>query len=219
VGFDELEIRHAIRDDCGSVSTATELKGFFDHTLQLCLQLNQVSGRRLDYWGRPACFARNCLLIFCGLGTGGVGVHVRCPEGGENISGDDFLGEIFKVGDVSVCTAAFFEVPSVSSVVRPFRLRTSWKPPSCVVCCPVAFGELVPSARVLALSTAFNSSEVTVQVPYRALKFLSTESFAVARSVFFLSIYNDSPLRTFPYRGWCVSRHILNVAQQIKELF
>jgi hypothetical protein len=42
VGIDGLEIRH----DSGSISSATELKVFFDHTLQLLLQLNQVSGRR-----------------------------------------------------------------------------------------------------------------------------------------------------------------------------
>jgi hypothetical protein len=46
VGFDGLEICHASRDDSGSVSGATERKIFFDHTLQLLLQLNQVSGRR-----------------------------------------------------------------------------------------------------------------------------------------------------------------------------
>jgi hypothetical protein len=46
VGFDGLEIRHASRDYSGSVSSATELKVFFDHILQLLLQLNQVSGGR-----------------------------------------------------------------------------------------------------------------------------------------------------------------------------
>jgi hypothetical protein len=46
VGIDELEIRHAARDDSGSVSRATKLKDFFDHNFQLLLQLNQVSGRR-----------------------------------------------------------------------------------------------------------------------------------------------------------------------------
>jgi hypothetical protein len=45
VGSDGLEIRHASRDISGSVSSATEFKVFFDHTLQLLLQLNQVSGR------------------------------------------------------------------------------------------------------------------------------------------------------------------------------
>jgi hypothetical protein len=55
----------------------------------------------------------------------------------------------FKAGDVLVCTAAFFEVPVVSSVARLFRLRTSWKPSFCVVCWPVVFGRLVWSARVL----------------------------------------------------------------------
>jgi hypothetical protein len=45
VGFDILEIRHASHDDSGSVSSATELKGFFDHTLHLLLQMNQVRGR------------------------------------------------------------------------------------------------------------------------------------------------------------------------------
>jgi hypothetical protein len=41
-----LEIRHASRDDSGSVYGATELKVFFNHILQLFLQLNWVSGRR-----------------------------------------------------------------------------------------------------------------------------------------------------------------------------
>jgi hypothetical protein len=50
-------------------------------------------------------------------------------------------------------------------------------------------------------------------------KWLSMETFAVARSVFFRNIYNGSPFRTFPYRGWCVSRHVLNGAQQLEELF
>jgi hypothetical protein len=45
VGFDGLEIRHASQDDSGSISSAMELKVFFDHTLQLLLHLNQVSGR------------------------------------------------------------------------------------------------------------------------------------------------------------------------------
>jgi hypothetical protein len=40
VNFDGLEILHVSRDDSGSVSSATELKVFFDHTLQLLLQLN-----------------------------------------------------------------------------------------------------------------------------------------------------------------------------------
>jgi hypothetical protein len=46
VGFDVLDIRHASRDDSGSVSDATELKVFFYQNFQLLLQLNQVSGRR-----------------------------------------------------------------------------------------------------------------------------------------------------------------------------
>jgi hypothetical protein len=61
VGFDGLEIRHAPRDDSGSVASATELNVSFDHTFQLFLQLNQVSGKRYDYWRRPTCFARKCL--------------------------------------------------------------------------------------------------------------------------------------------------------------
>jgi hypothetical protein len=42
VGVDGLEIRHASRDDSGSVSSATELDVFFDHTLQIfcnCVKL------------------------------------------------------------------------------------------------------------------------------------------------------------------------------------
>jgi hypothetical protein len=46
VGFEGLEISHAHRGDSSFVSSATELKVFFDHTLQLLLQLNQVSDRR-----------------------------------------------------------------------------------------------------------------------------------------------------------------------------
>jgi hypothetical protein len=45
VGSDGLEIRRASRDDSGSVSFATELKVFFNNTLQLFLQLNQVNDR------------------------------------------------------------------------------------------------------------------------------------------------------------------------------
>jgi hypothetical protein len=62
VGFHLLEIRQSSRDDSGSVSGATELKVFFDRTLQLRLQPSQVSGRRYDYWRRLARFARNCLI-------------------------------------------------------------------------------------------------------------------------------------------------------------
>jgi hypothetical protein len=46
VGVDGLETRHASRDDSSSVSSATELKVFFDHTSQLLLQPKQISGRR-----------------------------------------------------------------------------------------------------------------------------------------------------------------------------
>jgi hypothetical protein len=56
-----------------------------------------------------------------------------------------FLGGMFKAGNILVRTAAFFEV----KVVRLFCLRTSWKPSSCVVCCPVVFGRLVWPTRVL----------------------------------------------------------------------
>jgi hypothetical protein len=70
--------------------------------------------------------------------------------------------------------------------------------------------------RVLALSRAFNSCISDIQGTKNCL---STESLAVARSVFFRNIYNGSPFRAFPYRGWCVSRQVLNVAQQLKELF
>jgi hypothetical protein len=45
------------------------------------------------------------------------------------------------------------------------------------------------------------------------------ETFAVARSVFFHSIYNGSLFRTFRYIGRDVSRHVLNVTQHLKELF
>jgi hypothetical protein len=64
VEFDGLEIRHASRDDSGSVSSAT------GSHFQLLLQLNQVSGRRYKYWRRPTFYARNCLLIASGLNTG-----------------------------------------------------------------------------------------------------------------------------------------------------
>jgi hypothetical protein len=35
IGFDGFEIRHAFGDDCGFVSSATELKVLFDYTFQL----------------------------------------------------------------------------------------------------------------------------------------------------------------------------------------
>jgi hypothetical protein len=44
VRFDGLEIRHTSRNGSGSI--ITDLKVFFDHILQLLLQLNQVGGRR-----------------------------------------------------------------------------------------------------------------------------------------------------------------------------
>jgi hypothetical protein len=69
---------------------------------------------------------------------------------------------MFKAVGVSVCNVAFFEVPVVSSVARLFRLRTSWKSFSLLVCYPVVFGMLVLSARVLALFMAFISCNVTV---------------------------------------------------------
>jgi hypothetical protein len=40
VRFNRLEIRSASRDDSGSVSSAIELRVFFDYTFQLFLQLN-----------------------------------------------------------------------------------------------------------------------------------------------------------------------------------
>jgi hypothetical protein len=40
VGFDGLEICHPFHDDSGFVSSATELKVFFDDNFQLLLQLN-----------------------------------------------------------------------------------------------------------------------------------------------------------------------------------
>jgi hypothetical protein len=64
---------------------------------------------------------------------------------------------MFKADGVLLSTAAFFEVPAVYLVACHFRLHTSWKPSSCVVC-SVTFGELV---WVLALSTTLNSSKVT----------------------------------------------------------
>jgi hypothetical protein len=70
-------------------------------------------------------------------------------------------GGMFKAGDVLFRTAAFLEFPSVSSGACRFRLRTSGKPSSSVVFCPVAFGKLVWSARVFDLCRACNSSEVT----------------------------------------------------------
>jgi hypothetical protein len=114
----------------------------------LLFQLNQINRRRWNYWGRPTCFARNCLLIRSGFGTGRVVVHVRCPEGAEN----------FRVTN-------FWSALPFSLKVRRFR---RWRAASvsvpfpCDICCLVALGELVWPARVLALSTAFNSWDVTV---------------------------------------------------------
>jgi hypothetical protein len=72
------------------------------------------------------------------------------------------LRGMFQAGDVLVCTAAFFEVPSISLVAGCLCLRTYWILPSCVFCCPVAFGRLVWPASVLALSTALNSCNLTL---------------------------------------------------------
>jgi hypothetical protein len=55
-------------------------------------------------------------------------------RGGENVSGDDHLGWVFKAVYVLVYIVAFFEVPVVSSVARLFSLRTSWKSSSLFVC-------------------------------------------------------------------------------------
>jgi hypothetical protein len=66
------------------------------------------------------------------------------------------FGGMFKAGDVSFCTAAFFEVPVISSVARFFRLRTFWKPSSCIVCCSVGFSRIICPASVVALSTALS---------------------------------------------------------------
>jgi hypothetical protein len=84
----------------------------FDHTLLLFLQLNQVSGRRSDYWGRPTSFVRNCLLILSGLGT--ESVRVRYPEGSKKFRVTTSLSGMFKAGGFLFCTAASF-------VVRRFR--------------------------------------------------------------------------------------------------
>jgi hypothetical protein len=71
----------------------------------------------------------------------------RCPcprpRGAKNFRVTTSLEGMFKAGDVLVSIVAFFEDPVVSSVGRRFRLRTSWKVSSCVVCCPVGFGTIV----------------------------------------------------------------------------
>jgi hypothetical protein len=48
VRYEGSDIRHASRVDSGSVSSATELKVFFNHTLQLLLERNKVNGRCYD---------------------------------------------------------------------------------------------------------------------------------------------------------------------------
>jgi hypothetical protein len=100
-----------------------------------------------------------------GLGTGRIGVHIRCPEGGESFKWRPLWGGGggVKAAEVAGGPAAF-EVRAVSSVLCRFRLRTSLKPSSCVDCSPADFGALVWPAGVLALSTAFKSPNVTLLV-------------------------------------------------------
>jgi hypothetical protein len=56
-----------------------------------------------------------------------------------------------------------FEVVAVSVVLCHFRLRTSWKPSSCV------FFSVALPAELLAFKMDFISFKVTVYVPYSAL--------------------------------------------------
>jgi hypothetical protein len=62
VGFDGLEIAMPLLMTLVPFLMLRN-SSLFDHILQLPLQLKTFSGRRYDYWGRPSCFARNCLLI------------------------------------------------------------------------------------------------------------------------------------------------------------
>jgi hypothetical protein len=86
VGFDSFKICHIFGDDSGSISGATELKGFLDHTFELLLQMKQV----FFFWlsgllGVAYFFARDCLLTCCGLGTKRIRVRDHCPEGVEKL--------------------------------------------------------------------------------------------------------------------------------------
>lgn len=162
---------------------------FFNHAFQLPLQLNQVSCR-YHYWGRPTCFSRNCLLMWHGLGTGGVGVHFCCSEVDEGSLCDHLLGGgVFKSANVLACTDGFSEVEVSSSVLHHLRLRTSSNPSSWVICSPVAFGDVVWPSRVLALSTAFDLLSINCICAMQGTKeSLSSESFAVDSSVVIPSI-------------------------------
>jgi hypothetical protein len=62
-----LAAENSFCDCSGPISGATELKVLFYHAFQLLLQLNQVSCGGYNYWGRPACFARNCSS--CGVAS------------------------------------------------------------------------------------------------------------------------------------------------------
>jgi hypothetical protein len=119
-----LETRHASHDDSGSVSSATELKVFFDHILQLLLQLNQVSGRRWDYWGRSICFARRTSSFDLASVPEKSVFMSAALRVAKKLRVATSLEKVFKEGDESFCTATFFEVPAVPSVARRFRFRT-----------------------------------------------------------------------------------------------
>jgi hypothetical protein len=158
MGYDGLEIRHVSRDDFGSVSSATELKVFCD-----VVDVRIIGG---------------CLPVLPGTASSFEVASV--PEASVSMSAALRGAKKFRVttslGGRCLRRATLWSALPLSLKFqwfrrwRRFRLRTSWKPSSCVACCPVVFGRLVWSARVLALITAQNSCNVSVYVPYRALK-------------------------------------------------
>jgi hypothetical protein len=170
VGFDGLEIRHASYDDFSSVSSVMEL---FLSLTTICSCFRKWIRLVADVWiiGGSLPVLPGTAFSFEVVSVREVSVSMSVAlRGAKNFKVTTSLKGIYKVGDVLFCTAVFFEAPAVSSMACRLCLRTSWKPSSSFVCCPVEFGELVWSARVFAWSTAFNSSTVTVYVSYRALK-------------------------------------------------
>jgi hypothetical protein len=101
------------------------LKVFFVHIFQLLFQLEEVSGRRYNYWSRPTSLpGTSSSFEVASVPENSVPMSAVLKEA-EMFRVTTSLCGIFKMGDVLVCTAAFFEFLVVSSVAHLFRLCTS----------------------------------------------------------------------------------------------
>jgi hypothetical protein len=91
----------------------SELKVFFNHTLDDLLQLHQVGCGSYHYWGRPTSFARSCLFLGTRLRAGRIGVHAACSEGAKKFRVGTVCRTVFTAADAAVA-AGFFEVRAAS---------------------------------------------------------------------------------------------------------